>query len=74
MIQLTEALQAQTAKRNQHNQFHNRLDLSTEPFALVAEHLVYGLFNEIVIVKEDEDEDVRVNFISIYRFNLIFFI
>lgn len=60
MLQLMEKLQAQIDSRDQHDGFHNRLDRSTEPFALVAEYMGYGLFNEIVIVNEDEDEDVRL--------------
>lgn len=58
MLQLMEKLQAQNDSRDQHEQFHNRLNRSTEPFAVVADYMGNGLFNQIVIVKEDEDEDV----------------
>lgn len=53
-----EKLQAQNDSRDQHGRFHDLLDRSTDPFELVAKYMGYGLFNQIVIVKEDEDEDV----------------
>lgn len=59
MVKLMGELQAQTDSRDQHEGFHNRLDRSTEPFALVAKYMDRGLFNQIVIVKEDETEDVN---------------
>lgn len=54
--QLTDALRAQSESRGQHELFHNLLDRSTEPFSVVAEYFGRGLFNEIVLVEEDNDE------------------
>lgn len=53
-MQLLDALQAQSEALGQHEIFHNLLDRSTKPFSVVAEYFGRGLFNKIVIIKEDE--------------------
>lgn len=57
--QLKDAIHAQSESRDQHEDFHNLLDRSTEPFSVVAEYLGRGLFNKIIIVEEEEIDDVR---------------
>lgn len=59
-LQLLDSLQAQSDSRNKHDDFHNQLNRSMEPFSVVAKFLGYGLFNRIVIVEENEAEDVRI--------------
>lgn len=59
-LQLIDALQAQNESRDQHEIFHNQLDRSIEPFSVVAEYFGRGMFNKIVIVDEQEQDDVNV--------------
>lgn len=53
---LVNALRAQSESRGQHEVFHNLLERSIEPFSVVAEYFGRGMFNEIVIVEEEEDD------------------
>lgn len=53
-VQLTDALQAQSESRAQHESFHNLLNRSMEPFSVVAEYIGHGMFNKILIVNEPD--------------------
>lgn len=60
-LQLIDALQAQCESRGQHEIFHNLLDRSIEPFAVVAEYFGRGMFNQIVIVDEQDETRSEVS-------------
>lgn len=53
-VQLCDALQAQSESQCQHEIFHNLLIRSREPFSVVAQYFGRGLFNEIVIIDEQD--------------------
>lgn len=55
-MQLIDVLQAQNESRAQHEQFHNLLNRSHDPFSVVAEYFAHGMFNKIVIVDEKCDD------------------
>lgn len=55
-VQLHDALRAQSESREKHETFHNMLDRSLEPFSVVAEYFGRGLFNKIVILKDDTSQ------------------
>lgn len=57
--QLTDALQAQSESRAQHETFHNLLNRSNEPFSVVAEYFGHGMFNKIFIVDDEVSQEVR---------------
>lgn len=50
-------LQAQSESLAHHEQFHNLLNRSNDPFSVVAEYFAHGMFNKIVIV-DDKSEDI----------------
>lgn len=54
-MQLVDALRAQSESRDQQELFHNLLYRSVEPFSVVAEYFGRGMFNEIVLVEEQDD-------------------
>lgn len=60
--QLMDALRAQNESRDQHEAFHSILDRSNDPFSVVAEYFGRGLFNKIVIVDEQENQEVLNHF------------
>lgn len=51
---IVDKLRAQQESRNQHEEFHNLLERSAEPFSLVAEYFGRGLFNRIVLFDEND--------------------
>lgn len=59
-LHLQTALQSQAESHDQHDQFHNLLNRSEEPFSLVSEYFGRGLFNQLVIVDENESVDVCI--------------
>lgn len=68
-MQLTDVLQAQSESRAQHEQFHNLLNRSNDPFSVVAEYFAHGMFNKILIVDEKYEDIVQeVNIASMIRF------
>lgn len=58
--QLVDALRAQSESRGQHEAFHNLLERSVEPFSVITEYFSRGMFNEIVLVDEEDDAVVEV--------------
>lgn len=58
-MQLTDVLQAQSESRAHHEQFHNLLNRSNDPFSVVAEYFAHGMFNKIVIVDEKYEDIVQ---------------
>lgn len=54
-MQLIDALRAQSESRGQHEVFHNLLERSVEPFSVITEYFGRGMFNEIVLVEEEDD-------------------
>ncbi|XP_049547404.1 vacuolar protein sorting-associated protein 11 homolog [Anopheles darlingi] len=52
-MQQIEALRAQSEARDQHEQFHNMLERSSDPFAVVADYFGRGLFNKLVLYEEE---------------------
>jgi vacuolar protein sorting-associated protein 11 len=67
-LRLCETLRAQSEARGQHEQFHNILNRSPEPFSVVSEHFGRGLFNKIMIIDDDLTGDDQVYF---YIFNYV---
>ncbi|GAB0087828.1 Vacuolar protein sorting-associated protein 11 homolog [Sergentomyia squamirostris] len=58
-MQILDSLKAQSESRGQHEAFHNLLDRSPEPFSVVAEYFGRGLFNKIVIVEENTNNEMQ---------------
>lgn len=55
--QLFDLLHMQRDDRNSNSQeFNRKLDISHDPFSIVAENFSRGLFNKIVLLGDDEDE------------------
>lgn len=75
--QLSDALQAQSESRAQHETFHNLLNRSNEPFSVVAEYFGHGMFNKIFFVDESDDvsQEVRsfIYKLPFFLLNLLFF-
>ncbi|XP_050089225.1 vacuolar protein sorting-associated protein 11 homolog [Anopheles aquasalis] len=55
-MQQIEALRAQSEARDQHEQFHNMLERSSDPFAVVADYFGRGLFNKLVLYEEESTD------------------
>lgn len=72
-LQLIDALQAQNESRDQHEKFHNQLDRSIEPFSVVAEYFGRGMFNKIVIVEEQEQDEANLG-VRVIIFSAVFHI
>ncbi|XP_055374112.1 vacuolar protein sorting-associated protein 11 homolog [Condylostylus longicornis] len=53
--QLNNALKAQSESKNTPNEFHKELINSHEPFSVVSEYFGRGLFNEIVVINEEDE-------------------
>lgn len=56
-IQLQDMLHKQSESRNKNAVFQGQLSATHEPFSVVAEYFGLGLFNKIVLVSDDDDEE-----------------
>jgi len=54
--QLLDVVHNQNESRNKNNVFQDELNSTHEPFALVSDYFGRGLFNKIVLISEDDDE------------------
>jgi hypothetical protein len=56
--QLQDLIVMQNDERNKNSQeFNEKLENSQEPFSIIAENFSRGLFNKIVLLSDDEDEN-----------------
>lgn len=68
---LASAQRSQAESRDRHDEFHNLLHKSPDPFGLVAEYFDRGLFNQLVVVDEIESMDVsNMNMICVIMISM----
>lgn len=55
--QLLDMMHVQSESRNKNHIFQEQIERTHEPFSVVAEYFSKGLFNKIVLLSDDEDEN-----------------
>ncbi|CAG9799537.1 unnamed protein product [Chironomus riparius] len=69
--QLLDMMHVQNESRNKNHVFQEKLENTHEQFSVIADYFSRGLFNKIVLLSDDEDENrERLDDINISRKNL----